>query len=1309
MMPTASQWRSRVRYIAQHIPQANRLWLALVVTVGVVDPAAATAFTVSNISDSGAGSLRQAITDANGAGAGTHTITFDGGLAGGAITLASDLPAITNNVTVDGAAASGLVISGNETNRVFFVGADDGSAVAVTIANLTVQNGQATGGNGGAAGGGGGLGAGGGLFIASGADVTVENVSFASNQAVGGSGAPGNGSGGGGGLDGAGSAGVGTDGGAGGDSGGKLGGTGGPGGVGLGGAGGDGGAGAGGGGGSGNGGGAGGNGGFSGGAGAGGSGGAGAGGSGGNGGFGGGGGAGGSNDVGLGGNGGTGGFGGGAGGSGNTASGGGGGAGMGGAVFVMNGASLTVRNSGGGGSTFTGNTVTGGLGGAGSATGGSGLGEALFLMNGTTTTFDVGAGLTTTLSQTIAGGGSEAGTSALVKEGSGTLELTGTNSYTGDTSVNAGTLRVGADDNLGAASGALTFDGGTLQYSAGFNSDRSVTLNAGGGTFDTNGNNTTLGGAISGAGALTKEGAGTLTLTGVNTYSGGTAVNAGTLQGNAASLQGNITNNATVIFDHDTAGTYASAMSGTGSLVKQNTGALTLTGVNTYTGGTTLAGGVLIVGADNNLGDAAGSLTFNGGTLQYSAGFTSGRSATLDANGGTVDTNGNIATLTGAIGGNGGLTKAGGGTLTLGGANTYSGATAINAGTLQMGAGGNLASSTAVSVSSGATFDLNNTSQTIGSIAGGGNVTLGSGTLTAGGDNSSTSVSGVISGIGGGLIKTGTGVLNLIGANVYSGPTTVSAGTLAINGSITSDTTVNSGAVLGGTGTITGQVTNNGILAPGNSIGSLSITGDYTHNAGATYRVEVDGTGASDQLVATGTATLNGGTVAVQGLGGAFGNSTTYTILTAATVSGTFNGATSNFSFLTPALSYDPSNAFLTLSRNNASYASVASTPNQRAVAQALDVAGAAPTGDMEQIINTLNGLTATEARSAYDAIGGELHATLWSTTLDVTERFSRVVNTRLGEFGAEYSLGSGLAFSGLKLAYDGDSLASLNPVSRAAAAKGLWVRLAGASGEIEGDGNARGYDNRSGGLVGGFDGKVTDRLTAGVALGYTRSDLDLEDTLDTAESKGYELAVYGRYRRKSWDYRGLVGFGDYDNETERAVTVGATQRTASGDFGVQSVFAYLEAAYRISGRGYSIEPIAAAQWSSVKNDAFTEQGAGSVNLVVSEQSADRARSYVGARFAWPILGRIRRTAEVRALWLHDFGDAAQSLDASLSGASAAIFTVETVELERDAVLLGVGILDKVVRGMRSYFDYNVELRDGDATHLLLAGVRYRW
>jgi autotransporter-associated beta strand protein len=240
-----------------------------------------------------------------------------------------------------------------------------------------------------------------------------------------------------------------------------------------------------------------------------------------------------------------------------------------------------------------------------------------------------------------------------------------------------------------------------------------------------------------------------------------------------------------------------------------------------------------------------------------------------------------------------------------------------------------------------------------GSIAGAGNYFLGSNQLTVGSNNLSTTVSGVISDCGptgfecsagsgttgGGLTKIGSGTLTLTGASTYTGDTNVNEGVLNVTGSLVSAVTVNSGGMLTGTGTIGGlSVGSGGIVAPGNSIGTLRVAGDVSFDDGSIYQVKANAAGKSAMISATGAASIDGGTVQVLAQSGTYARQTRYTILTASGgVDGQFTDVTSNLAFLTPLLSYDPNNVFLTLIRNDITFASVAQTPNQRAVAAALD------------------------------------------------------------------------------------------------------------------------------------------------------------------------------------------------------------------------------------------------------------------------------------------------------------------------------------------------------------------------------------
>jgi autotransporter-associated beta strand protein len=202
-----------------------------------------------------------------------------------------------------------------------------------------------------------------------------------------------------------------------------------------------------------------------------------------------------------------------------------------------------------------------------------------------------GNGATTTYSGQLSGNGSFA------KTGGGAMTLSGSNMHTGGTNMNGGVIAVTSYANLGGAGGTLAFGGGTLRTDAAVTSTRAVTLYAGGGTVDTNGSSSALNGNIGGAGALTKTGAGTLSLGGTNGYGGGTTVSAGTLQGDSASLQGNIANNAAVVFDQAGAGTYGGNMTGSGALTKQNAGVLSLAGTNSYLGATQInQGGLEVLG-----------------------------------------------------------------------------------------------------------------------------------------------------------------------------------------------------------------------------------------------------------------------------------------------------------------------------------------------------------------------------------------------------------------------------------------------------------------------------------------------------------------------------------------------------------------------------------------------------------------------------------------------------------------------------------------------------------------------------------------
>ena len=452
--------------------------------------------------------------------------------------------------------------------------------------------------------------------------------------------------------------------------------------------------------------------------------------------------------------------------------------------------------------------------------------------------------LSTTVSGTINGDG------GLNKTGTGTLTLSGTNTYLGGTKISGGAISVSADANLGASSGVLAFsNNGTLAVTGtGFTTSRNVTIGSTGGTIDVaSGGTLTMTASLIGGGALIKSGAGTLILTSSNVYGGGTTISGGVLQADAATGWGNgaIVDNAELLLRQDSDATFLRTVSGTGNITKAGASTITMFGSNTYSGGTFIVKGALSGGV-NAFG--TGPIVLGSGTVDsvQSRGNLilnqTSNVAAASVSESAIGPQPQAATsFAAAITGFGSLTKQGTDVVTLSGLNTYDGGTTISAGgligtTSSFGTG-------AIAVTSGTTLEI--AQSTDGTF--GGDIT-GAGTLT----------------------KSGTGAATLTGNIALTGQTTISGGTLAYGdgthgGAPGGDIAIASGATaafaLPGTQTYAGHVTGTGTLlvnSPTNLIltTNSSFAGTTDIDTGAV--LQFGNGGATGSLASGGTLQVDG-------------------------------------------------------------------------------------------------------------------------------------------------------------------------------------------------------------------------------------------------------------------------------------------------------------------------------------------------------------------------------------------------------------------------------------------------------------------
>lgn len=647
---------------------------------------------------------------------------------------------------------------------------------------------------------------------------------------------------------------------------------------------------------------------------------------------------------------------------------------------------------------------------------------------------------------------------------------------------------------------------------------------------------------------------------------------------------------------------------------------------------------------------------------------------------------------------------------------------------------GNSTAGNAAITNLGATIDLSgltSAGMTMGSIAGGGPISLGSKNLTVGGNNVSTTYSGFFQdggfnggGTGGSLTKVGTGTLTLTGNNTYTGATIVNGGTLQVDGFIlnSSGLTVNAGGTLSGTGGVSNiQINSGGILAPGNPMhptAVLTSSGSLVFQSGAIYLVQVNSTAASAVNVNR-TASLAGTVQAVFAPG--TGNpAKSYDILHANGVFGTFTTLqTTNLPVgFTASLGYTATDVLLKVTATlGGPQQATGLSSNHLSVAGAINNFFNDP--PLPPAFLPLFSLTGGNLANALTLLSGEAATGTQQAGFQLTNQFLNIMLDPFVDGRSNVNGGSAIGFAPEREELPDDIALAYSKIVKPPPKPqtfdqpwSVWGAGYGGSNRTTGDAAVDGSHDLSASTAGGAAG-LDYRLAPGTVVGFALAgggtNWSLAQGIGGGKSDAFQAGVYGTARAGAAYVAAALAFTNHWMSTDR-LAFASDHLTAS--INAQSFGGRVEGGYRFATYYGGLTPYAAIQSQTFHTPGYIEADptSGGFALGFNSRNATDTRSELGGRFDHLLLlnPEAALTLRTRVAWAHDWVSD-PTLTAAFQALPGTSFIVNGATPAKNSALTSAGAELRLANGVALLAKFDGEFASHSQTYGGTGTVRYTW